>query len=145
KNPKCEICPLQNDCSAFAIGEISKFPVKTKKVKTEDLALHYYFVKYKNQFLICRRATDFIWKNLYEFPTEIPKIWEKDILNSKIIKHKLTHKNLSIQIDLVALNSEKEFLDFANQQNLQIVNLETANQKSFPKPLENYMNFGVEF
>lgn len=139
KNPQCEHCPLNEDCTAFDIGKVQDFPVKSKKVKTTDLTLKYYFIFHKNSFLIQQRKDNFIWKKLYEFPTEIPSNFEKLILKSKKIKHKLTHKNLEIQINSIELNSKKDFEKYAKEHQLSITDLERSEQKSFPKPLENFI------
>ncbi len=139
KNPLCEKCPLSNDCLAFSLSKVSLFPVKTKKVKIENLQLKYYFVAFENQFLIRRRQDDFIWKNLYEFPTEIPEKFEHLISKTTILKHKLTHKNLEITIDSVSLPSKSDFEKFAEEGNFLVTDFENSHGKSFPKPLENYI------
>jgi len=138
KNPICSECPVNDDCLAFETGRISEFPVKTKKVKVSDLSLKYFFIKFKNQFLIKQRGNDFIWKKLYEFPTSIASEWEDFIINSKIINHKLTHKNLAIEINTIELESKKEFEKYASDNDFLIVDEKQADDKSFPKPLENF-------
>ena len=143
KNPLCVECPLNKDCVAFNLGKIQFFPVKTKKVKPTDLELTYYFVHFKNQFLIKQRNEDFIWKKLYEFPIEIPLEFEKFNVEQKTVLHKLTHKNLTIHINKVSLKSLKTLLDFAKKEDFIITNLEESHQKSFPKPLENYIAFSI--
>lgn len=140
KNPDCEHCPINEDCLAYSIGKVNSFPVKTKKVKTEDLILNYFFVFYKNQFLIKQRHDRFIWKKLYEFPSKIPEDFEENITDTKIIKHKLTHKNLTIIINKVQLESEKIFKKFAEDHQFLMVTKEESHQKSFPKPLEKYID-----
>ncbi len=139
KNPKCAECPLNKDCLAFSVNKVQNFPVKSKKVKPTDLELTYYFVEYGNQFLIRQRKDDFIWKKLYEFPAEIPAEWEKYIVNQKTVLHKLTHKNLIIQLYRVKLNSKKRFEHFASENGFIISDIADSLQKSFPKPLENYL------
>lgn len=139
KNPFCTECPVNDHCSAFQLGKISDFPVKTKKVKVENLELEYYFITFKDQFLIKQRGEDFIWKKLFEFPTEIPDQFEIFIKNEKIIKHKLTHKNLSITIYKVELNSEIELENYSSENKFSIIDKEKSHQKSFPKPLQNYI------
>jgi len=138
KNPLCGECPVNDDCIAFQTGRISGFPVKTKKVKVSDLSLRYFFVKHQNQFLIKQRGNDFIWKKLYEFPTSIPEKWNDYIINSKIINHKLTHKNMTIEINVVDIDSGKEFKEFAKENDFLIVDRTAANEKSFPKPLQSF-------
>ena len=138
KNPLCAECPVNDDCIAFQTGRIPEFPVKTKKAKVTDLSLKYYFIKYKDQFLIKQRGNDFIWKKLYEFPTSVPEQWEELVINSKIINHKLTHKNMTIEINTIEMDSKKALEKFALENDFIIVNEEQADEKSFPKPLETF-------
>ena len=139
KNPLCDFCPLNNDCLAFQSGTINNFPLKTKKTKVTDLELTYYFINYNSQFLTKRRTDDFIWKKLYEFSTEIPEDFEQFIKRASVVAHKLTHKNLKITINDVQLSDLKIFKDFAADNNFEIIDLDEAKQKSFPKPLQNYL------
>ncbi|OWK73655.1 A/G-specific adenine glycosylase [Flavobacteriaceae bacterium JJC] len=140
KNPKCDSCPLNTDCAAFNLGKVQDFPVKSKKVKPTDLELEYYFVEFGNQFLIRQRKEDFIWKKLYEFPSEIPSKLKSFITGQKTVFHKLTHKNLTIHIYKVIFRSKESFENFAESGGFIITDLENSHQRSFPKPLENYLN-----
>ncbi|UKB85172.1 A/G-specific adenine glycosylase [Chryseobacterium sp. MEBOG06] len=139
KNPLCGECPIHEGCLAFSMDKISDYPVKTKKVKAEDLALTYYFVHRNREFLIRQRKDDFIWKKLFEFPASIPAEMEPFITNSKTVAHKLTHKNLSIEIFSVEVSSEKMWNDFITENQYLITDVEDSHEKSFPKPLENYI------
>lgn len=138
KSPLCMFCPVNEDCAAFSTGTIDQFPVKSKKVKVSDLSLEYFFVKHQNQFLIKQRGNDFIWKKLYEFPTEVPPDWEDLITGSTIISHKLTHKNMTIEINTVEITERKAFENFAEKEGFQIVDSKEAHGKSFPKPLQSF-------
>ncbi|MDP2453279.1 MULTISPECIES: A/G-specific adenine glycosylase [unclassified Kaistella] len=139
RNPLCNSCPLNKDCLAFNLGKIPNFPMKSKKVKPTDLELHYSFVEFEGQFLVRQRKDDFIWKKLYEFPIEIPANWEQYIIKQKTISHKLTHKNLTIQMNYIRLESKEVFTKFADENDFVIMNEEESHEKSFPKPLENYL------
>lgn len=139
KNPNCAVCPVQEDCLAYATGRVMEFPVKSKKVKTQDLKLHYYYIVHKKQFLIKQRDDSFIWKKLYDFPEEIPSDFANYITEEKTIHHKLTHKNLEIVITKVSLDNEWMFNEFSEIKKYLATNYENSHQKSFPKPLENYL------
>ncbi|MBQ0152406.1 MAG: A/G-specific adenine glycosylase [Chryseobacterium sp.] len=139
KNPLCEECPLHKDCIAYSLNKQSEFPVKTKKVKVEDLHLSYFFVNFEGYFAIQQREDDSIWKKLFEFPSEIPSIMLNENFRTKTVHHKLTHKNLTIDITNVALDSQAVFEDFIKQNNYLMVNLDSSHDKSFPKPLETYI------
>lgn len=136
KNPICEDCPISGSCLAFSTGKMTDFPVKTKKVKVENLDLTYYFVRFQNQFLTKRRGDDFIWKKLYEFPISIPDSFQNNITSEENTQHKLTHKLLNIKLITIELTREKEFSDFARDFDFIKVDVNLAEEKSFPKPLE---------
>ncbi|UMQ41781.1 A/G-specific adenine glycosylase [Chryseobacterium sp. Y16C] len=139
KNPLCGECPLQENCLAFSLQKTSYFPVKTKKVKAEDLQLTYYFVHRNGQFLIQQRKDDFIWKKLFEFSPVISDELMQFIKSVKTVNHKLTHKNLSIEIFNVEVDSEEVWKNFTAENDFIVTDVEGAHERSFPKPLENYI------
>jgi A/G-specific adenine glycosylase len=139
KNPLCDECPLEDDCLAFSLHKVSDFPVKTKKTKTEDLHLKYYFVHYKEQFVIQQRKDDFIWKKLFEFPISINEELEPFINGIKTVSHKLTHKNLTIDIYNVEVTSKVVWNSFIKKNEYIITDFHESQKRSFPKPLENYI------
>lgn len=136
KNPDCGNCPLASDCLAYQLGKVALFPVKKKKVKVENLNLKYFFVFNNGRFLVKRRDAKFIWKNLYEFPTDIPKTWSLHITSEYEVKHKLTHKNLKISFAKVEIEEAEIFEGFAANHHFKIMNKADSSAKSFPKPLE---------
>ncbi|WP_294199852.1 A/G-specific adenine glycosylase [uncultured Chryseobacterium sp.] len=139
KNPLCRECPLNEDCLAFSLNKISEFPVKAKRTKAKDLELKYYFVHRNGQFLIQQRKDDFIWKKLFEFSPEISDALVPFIVGMKTVSHKLTHKNLSIDIYNVEVQSEEIWNHFIAENNYLVTDVETSQDKSFPKPLETYI------
>jgi A/G-specific adenine glycosylase len=139
RNPLCGDCPINDDCLAFSLHKVSEFPVKTKKVKATDLGLKYYFFHRNGEFLIQQRKDDFIWKKLFEFPLEISGELVTFIRSSKTVNHKLTHKNLSIEIFNVEVDSEEVWKNFIAENDYIITSVESSHEKSFPKPLENYI------
>lgn len=56
------------------------------------------------------------------------------------MNHKLTHLNLGIDIYRVIVECPDEFQFFADREQFVLITHEEAIQKSFPKPLENYVN-----
>ncbi|WP_292010817.1 A/G-specific adenine glycosylase [Chryseobacterium sp.] len=139
KKPLCEECPFNEYCLAFSLNRITEFPVKTKKIKTEDLHLTYYFVHHNNQFLIQQRKDDFIWKKLFEFPASIPEALEEFNKGEKTVHHKLTHKNLTISISDIEIDSPEIWENFQKQEGYLVTDFKKSQEKSFPKPLENYI------
>ncbi|NAW50940.1 A/G-specific adenine glycosylase [Elizabethkingia argentiflava] len=137
KNPDCEHCPAKQECRARNLNQVEMFPVKKKKQKVEILNLQYYFIKYKNDFLIQQRDENFIWKKLYEFPTLIPDDWKEYVSLEKKVQHKLTHRTLNITFSRIDVQHENIFEDLSSQYSYIKVNLIQAQRKTFPKPLES--------
>lgn len=139
KNPLCPQCPVHEDCLAFSLNRISEFPVKLKKAKTTDLHLTYYFVHRNGQFLIQQRKDDFIWKKLFEFPVEIPDELTSCIGSVRTLQHKLTHKNLTIEVFNVEVDNEAAWDRLIAGNSFIITDFQDSHARSFPKPLENYI------
>ncbi|WP_144282664.1 A/G-specific adenine glycosylase [Chryseobacterium echinoideorum] len=139
RNPICGDCPFNQDCIAFSLHKTDEFPVKTKKVKAQDLNLQYFFVHRNGKFLIQQRKDNFIWKKLFEFPTSIPEELEQFGKGSKTLNHKLTHKNLTIEVNNIEIPSGKIWDDFTSKNEYLITDFESSLMRSFPKPLENYI------
>ncbi|MGO4711002.1 NUDIX domain-containing protein, partial [Chryseobacterium sp. 2TAF14] len=106
----------------------------------------YYFVHRNGQFLIQQRKDDFIWKKLFEFPPTISDDLKPFIKSVKTINHKLTHKNLSIEIFNVEIDSETVWKNFIAENHYIITDVDGSHERSFPKPLENYIqNYNVAY
>ena len=67
KSPKCNDCPIVNDCIAFNTNTVSLLLVKSKKLKVKNRFLHFLVVNKNNEVLIGKRNSG-IWQGLYEFP-----------------------------------------------------------------------------
>jgi A/G-specific adenine glycosylase len=68
QNPDCLNCPVQKYCEARKKNNISKYPIKTQKVKTKNRFFNYLFIEEGNSFYIQLRDKEDIWKHLYQFP-----------------------------------------------------------------------------
>ena len=75
---------------------------------------------------------------LYEFPSEISSDLESLISDSEIVKHKLSHKNLTIEIFRLEFSNSKDFENYAKQNQFNIVSMDESKDKSFPKPLQDF-------
>lgn len=67
QNPKCEECPLQGYCLAFANKTVNQLPVKDKKGKIRNRYFNYFIFNYKDEVYIQKRINKDVWQNLYEF------------------------------------------------------------------------------
>ena len=113
--PKCDICPLANDCIAYQTGQIAKLPVKLSKLKIKKRYLHYFLVEWEGQIILEKREGKGIWQNLYQLPLiettgkkrfsseKLSEFYQKyrilpenqPVLVEKTV-HKLTHQHLQI-------------------------------------------------
>ncbi|WP_019412720.1 A/G-specific adenine glycosylase [Paenisporosarcina sp. TG20] len=68
-SPKCLLCPVRDNCSAFYAGEENRLPVKTKNKKTKALIYDVYVTQNdKKQILMEKRAESGLLANMYQFP-----------------------------------------------------------------------------
>lgn len=68
QNPDCEVCPLKEQCMAYASGKVQMLPYKQNKTKTRSRYFHYLYIIYNGQTWLSRRGKKDIWEGLYEFP-----------------------------------------------------------------------------
>jgi A/G-specific adenine glycosylase len=77
-SPRCDECPVSRSCSAFARGEVERFPELAARAKARsrrDLAL--LFVR-ERRALFARRRADEVWGGLWELPRVTLVAGEKD-------------------------------------------------------------------
>ena len=67
KNPDCENCPLQEQCSAYLRSSQSEYPVKSKKTKVTNKYFNF-FISSSNQLQIEKRKGKGIWQNMFQLP-----------------------------------------------------------------------------
>ena len=126
KLAKCDICILQDGCSAHANNSIYLLPVKNKKNKV--LTKHFNFLIFiygDNKTKIEQRNAKGIWQKLFQFPliesdeeltikdlNQSPKIlkmlpksnYEVELINPKTEIHNLTHRKLFIKFWKIQLD-----------------------------------------
>jgi A/G-specific adenine glycosylase len=116
KNPNCSICPLQDQCLAYAVQQVKELPKKIKKLKVKQSYFHYLVLKdASGNYLFEQRKGKGIWENLYQFPMftsekeedeatirhyfkenlgasiQLPQLY---LYNDQPIVHKLTHLHI---------------------------------------------------
>lgn len=151
QNPKCEECPLQNQCLAFQNKTVHQLPIKTKKLNIRSRYLHYFIFNYKNNVYIQKRTEKDIWQNLYEFyliETDKPeepevllknKILKKLIKDFKVIsiisakKHVLSHQHLYATFYELEISSPLKFKSLIK------VKRQNLNDFAFPQLIHRYL------
>jgi A/G-specific adenine glycosylase len=68
RNPKCQQCPMVDQCIAFNEKRIAELPVKSKKIVKTTRFFHYLILNHQGQVYIQKRAGKDIWQDLYQFP-----------------------------------------------------------------------------
>ncbi len=68
RQPLCDQCPLQTQCSARQAGRVLELPVKAKRIKRRTRYFQYLVCKQNHYCLIHKRSEKDIWQDLYEFP-----------------------------------------------------------------------------
>ena len=82
KQPRCAVCPLQGDCSAYKTAQTEQFPVKKKKNPLKERHFHFVVFRKQTHIALIRRKEGDIWAGLYtpwlvEGPLEKPE-WPKN-------------------------------------------------------------------
>lgn len=66
--PKCPVCPLQNNCLARQKEKISELPVRIKKQKISTEKITVLLIHVDQNILLHKRSAKGLLANLYEFP-----------------------------------------------------------------------------
>jgi A/G-specific adenine glycosylase len=114
KKPSCEICPIQNNCSAFINNAVDKYPFKAKHEKKPHYFVAVGVVWKKNRILISKRRENGLLGGLWEFPggkiqpgenanicvirklNEILGVSVKPVRLLKQIKHAYSHFSITL-------------------------------------------------
>ena len=109
KNPKCNECPLQSHCEAFAKNTVTNYPVKKGKTKVVPLHLYYAVVKKDDLFFVVKRPEQGIWAGLFDFPsvesedntdailqlTQQLNLKDVSWMEGKTLNHVLSHRKIT--------------------------------------------------
>ncbi|PKM65421.1 MAG: A/G-specific adenine glycosylase [Firmicutes bacterium HGW-Firmicutes-2] len=68
RNPKCDLCPIHNFCSARERNLQNILPIKTPKAKKQLKKMMVAYVVFEDQLLLEKRGTEGLLANLWGFP-----------------------------------------------------------------------------
>ncbi|MFV0182240.1 A/G-specific adenine glycosylase [Empedobacter falsenii] len=151
KQPKCEICPLNESCEALRLNKVTELPVKLKKTKVSNRFLHFIIIENESTIAFSKRTGNDVWKNLFTFPkieTEtdlLDKGWILDQnLENKLTfideeKHVLSHQNLFIKYWKLNV-SLNEITKMKAENNFEMISLNDLEDYPLPKPIEKFIN-----
>jgi A/G-specific adenine glycosylase len=68
RNPRCKICPLAPDCTAYRLDLVAERPVLQKPPTTVFIEMATGILVHQGRILIQKRKPGGVWANLWEFP-----------------------------------------------------------------------------
>jgi len=104
RNPACARCPLARQCVALRLGQVERYPVKTRKVKRSSQSLWLLWAQTRaGAVWLSKRPTPGVWGGLYCFPlfdqiealtAALPARYRPALHEAPAFLHVLTHKDL---------------------------------------------------
>ena len=153
QNPKCDDCIFAKTCVANINRLQKELPFKSKKIKVRKRYLFYFVIQHKDQLLMKERTGKDIWQGLYDFylieskrNQKVESFLKENILKnysiemqSKPIKHILSHQQLLVKFFYVEIKSKKDFLEFGKDNQLKAFS--KIEIEKLPKPIliDNYL------
>ncbi|MBV9495417.1 MAG: A/G-specific adenine glycosylase [Acidobacteria bacterium] len=67
-NPRCDVCPLQKDCVAFAANAVDEVPVREAKKKTRALRIPLYLIRDAKGRILMRRESGKLMNAMFHLP-----------------------------------------------------------------------------
>ena len=101
--PKCDECPLNQQCIGLQQQNFADRPVKAKKTKVRDRYFHYMIYSDGKRTILEKRETKDIWQNMFQFPLyettslandEIGELVKNQKHESVEIVHILSHQKI---------------------------------------------------
>jgi A/G-specific adenine glycosylase len=106
RKPSCLLCPVRDDCAAYAQGRPEDFPVKTRKLKRSAQSLWLLHARAANGAVwLEKRPATGIWAGLYclpafesrdELAATLPATAQEALQDAPAFMHVLTHKDLHL-------------------------------------------------
>lgn len=145
--PKCELCPLNTGCIAYAHHSWADYPGKKPKKAIPEKTTYFLILQYDNLVWLDKRPPAGIWGGLFSFPQFETKMlleqWlaEHGLENSKTeqlisFRHTFSHFHLDIVPICVKLSTFTSLMEA--QQGLWY-NLQTPASVGLAAPVENLL------
>lgn len=113
RQPRCDACPLQDDCGARRQGASQDFPVRKRKLKRSARSVWLLWARGPAEAVwLHRRPAPGVWAGLYCLPwfdsrealvEQLPAEYQTGLQDGMVVKHVLTHLDLHlhpVQLDL---------------------------------------------
>jgi A/G-specific adenine glycosylase len=79
KNPTCEICPIKESCSAYEVGDILEYPVKTKKTKAVMKDVLVAVIEFEGKYLMYQKEPTGLIGGFWAFPHQVENESQKQL------------------------------------------------------------------
>ncbi len=102
KKPKCQECPLMENCKAYSMGRVLDFPIRRKRPSTIQLKRQVALIMAGTYVLIRQEKEKKVMSGLYEFPyaalgEELPiKISLDKVTDFPVVKHGFTRYDVTL-------------------------------------------------
>ncbi len=104
RSPACDRCPLADCCVARRLGQVERFPVKTRKTRRSSQSIWLLWIQSRaGSVWLDKRPTKGVWGGLYCFPlfdareslaAAVPARYRSALRDAPAFLHVLTHKDL---------------------------------------------------
>lgn len=95
-SPDCALCPLHNDCQAFALGIQAELPVSSPRPPAPHIVVTAGILQRAGQVLIARRPANGLLGGLWEFPGG--KLQEGESLPACLQRE--LHEELAVEVEV---------------------------------------------
>ncbi len=115
KAPKCEICPVQAHCAAYAKGDQQRYPVKPPKKAKPLRKGRFFWIERDEKLLLVTRPAKGMLGSMRALPDDgwaagkdghgLPPMDGNWQLHENVVQHSFTH--FSLEVDLAVYQTEK--------------------------------------
>ena len=115
KNPNCEICPVQEQCAAFATGDVERYPVKPRKKAKPVRRARFFWIEQQDQILLSTRPPKGMLGGMRGLPDDgwaagndghaTPPMAGEWQVHDNIVQHSFSH--FSLEVDLAVYRDGK--------------------------------------
>lgn len=131
KNPKCDICPIQPICEAYACDRVSELPIKKQKVKVVARDYRILLIEKDGEYWMEKRPSEGLLANLWGFPMIEEEDWQalyegkEKIFPLDKVTHVFTHRRWEMLPIIIDWSEEVEALfELEEDENHHFISLE---------------------
>ncbi|MFD2164827.1 A/G-specific adenine glycosylase [Thalassotalea euphylliae] len=142
--PKCELCPVEENCMARLADEQANYPQKKPKKKIPEKATYFVIAKQDNKVLLEKRPSSGIWGGLWSFfeitdKAEVDALLAKHQLSKNVLtegetfRHTFSHFHLDITPLIVECKPSGKHI-VAEQSDVQWLTIDSPSELGFAAP-----------